>query len=49
MISEYVIRAVGCSAGLRAHVRQGLEPDAAVTLRLLEHAHQLGEDYDIFV
>ena len=42
MIPEYVIRAAGCSAALRADVRQDLEPDAAVTHRLLEHPPSIG-------
>jgi hypothetical protein len=60
MISEYVIRADGCSAALRADVRQdlvasvtALPPTASRTLWSSFASsltrHQLGEDYDIFV
>jgi hypothetical protein len=48
MIAEYVIRAAGCSAALRADVRQDLI--ASVSAFASSSARrQLREAYDIFV
>jgi hypothetical protein len=48
MIAEYVIRAVGCSAALRADVRQDLIASVSA-FSSSSGRHQLGEAYDIFV
>jgi hypothetical protein len=48
MIAEYVIRAVGCSAALRADVRQDLIASVSAFASSFTRRQQ-GEAYDIFV
>ena len=48
MIAEYVIRAVDCSAALRADVRQDLIASVSAFASSFTR-RQLGEAYDIFV
>jgi hypothetical protein len=48
MIAEYVIRAVGCMAALRADVRQDLVASVSAFASSFTR-HQLGEAYDTFI